>query len=535
MVNLICCQVDFSDDDEEENVFKAKPIDYMNNVNIVNDPYMQKNKPSNAIHVNTLNSPSLPNQNLPNTNQLVGSEKTMEQFLDRLLHESVYDRRIRPFYTDSKSSKPVDVEMNMHINTISGISEVNMEYTVDCYFRQEWFDPRLTYSNSSWKHVEDITLHYDLVNKVWTPDAFFRNSKDAKSHKITVPNRLIRIFPEGRVLFSQRLTLRLECPMKLQKFPLDNQTCTINIGSFGYTLKDIKFEWKKNVDGSPSVTISNKLEMPDFILTTHNSSVCQRKTSTGSYACLEVHFYLKRSFGYYLVQVYIPSILTCLIAFVSFWVDHKAVPARISVGLLTVLTVTTQSSGIRSQLPKVSYIKAIDVWMSACLVFVFAALLEYAVVNVIARKQELKRLVRQSERNKRKAQMTPKLPSYSPTNEKVLVIGNRLAHMNSYNKSDIDNHNSHEALESLLQPNRSGSIKKNPQSNHSLHVDSVVSISGVSQQSVPPASTPQAPPLPPRDDAQMVDFVSSFLFPISFIIFNIIYWMVYLNMQVDNN
>lgn len=28
-----------------------------------------------------------------------------------------------------------------------------------------------------------------------------------------------------------RLTLRLECPMKLQKFPLDNQTCTINIGS----------------------------------------------------------------------------------------------------------------------------------------------------------------------------------------------------------------------------------------------------------------------------------------------------------------
>ena len=37
--------------------------------------------------------------------QLVGSEKTMEQFLDRLLHESVYDRRIRPFYTDSKSKE----------------------------------------------------------------------------------------------------------------------------------------------------------------------------------------------------------------------------------------------------------------------------------------------------------------------------------------------------------------------------------------------------------------------------------------------
>jgi hypothetical protein len=42
---------------------------------------------------------------LSHLSQLVGSEKTMEQFLDRLLHESVYDRRIRPFYTDSKSKK----------------------------------------------------------------------------------------------------------------------------------------------------------------------------------------------------------------------------------------------------------------------------------------------------------------------------------------------------------------------------------------------------------------------------------------------
>ncbi len=32
----------------------------------------------------------------------------------------------------------------------------------------------------------------------------------------------------------------------------------------------------------------------------------------------------------------------------------------------------------------------------------------------------------------------------------------------------------------------------------------------------------------------MVDFVSSFLFPIAFIIFNILYWMVYLNMQVNS-
>lgn len=46
----------------------------------------------------------------------------------------------------------------------------------------------------------------------------------------------------------------------------------------------------------------------------------------------------------------------------------------------------------------------------------------------------------------------------------------------------------------------------------------------------PEIKEPPKPALPIRDDAQLVDFISSFMFPIAFIIFNIIYWMVYLNM-----
>ena len=69
----------------------------------------------------------LTQQIFPIYSQLLGDEKTIEQFLDRLLHPKNYDRRIRPFFNSDKSiSKPSVIKLNMNINTISQISEVNM-------------------------------------------------------------------------------------------------------------------------------------------------------------------------------------------------------------------------------------------------------------------------------------------------------------------------------------------------------------------------------------------------------------------------
>lgn len=73
----------------------------------------------------------------------------------------------------------------------------------------------------------------------------------------------------------------------------------------------------------------------------------------GKFTCIEVKFYLERQMGYYLIQMYIPSLLTVILSWVSFWINMDAAPARVGLGITTVLTMTTQSSGSRASLPKV--------------------------------------------------------------------------------------------------------------------------------------------------------------------------------------
>ena len=91
------------------------------------------------------------------------------------------------------------------------------------------------------------------ASKVWMPDTFFRNEKIGRSHKILAPNLYIRLFPNGDVLYSIRVSLVVACSMQLSLFPLDEQICHLNVASCecrggrgvpgGWTSSDLVYMW----------------------------------------------------------------------------------------------------------------------------------------------------------------------------------------------------------------------------------------------------------------------------------------------------
>uniref|UniRef100_A0A8R1DWG6 Ig-like domain-containing protein n=2 Tax=Caenorhabditis japonica TaxID=281687 RepID=A0A8R1DWG6_CAEJA len=281
----------------------------------------------------------------------------------------------------------VIVYVNMLIRSISKIDDVNMEYSVQMTFREEWVDGRLAYGFPGDSTPEFVLL--TAGEQIWMPDSFFQNEKQAHEHLIDKPNVLIRVHKDGSILYSVRISMVLSCPMDLQLYPMDVQTCYIDLASYAYTDKDIEYRWKK----SKPVQLKNGLNdsLPNFLLDKVSTTFCTSKTNTGTYSCLRTVLELKRQFSYYLLQLYIPSTMLVIVSWFSFWLDRGAIPARVSLGVTTLLTMTTQASGINANLPPVSYTKAVDVWIGSCLFFIFAALMEFAWVTYVSTRRFYKR------------------------------------------------------------------------------------------------------------------------------------------------
>ncbi|KAI6229234.1 BMA-AVR-14, isoform d [Aphelenchoides besseyi] len=311
-------------------------------------------------------------------------QKLKEQdIIQRILKD--YDWRVRPRgHNDSwpDTGGPVVVSVNIYLRSISKIDDVNMEYSAQFTFREEWWDARLAYEQFADENTQ--IPPFVVLATSESADLARQNEKEARRHLIDKPNVLIRIYPNGQILYSVRLSLVLSCPMSLEYYPLDYQTCLIDLASYAYTTDDIKYEWK--AENPIQQKDGLRQSLPSFELQDVLTDYCTSKTNTGEYSCLRTKLILRREFSYYLLQLYIPSCMLVIVSWVSFWLDKDSVPARVTLGVTTLLTMTTQSSGINAKLPPVSYTKAVDVWIGVCMAFIFGALLEFALVNYAARK-----------------------------------------------------------------------------------------------------------------------------------------------------
>ncbi|MGH0127869.1 UNVERIFIED_CONTAM: hypothetical protein FKN15_018733 [Acipenser sinensis] len=417
----------------------------------------------------------------PNLEAVKDNTTVFTRILDSLLDG--YDNRLRP----GLGERITEVKTDIFVTSIGPVSDHDMEYTIDVFFRQSWRDERLKFKGP----MTVLRLNNLMASKIWTPDTFFHNGKKSVAHNMTMPNKLLRITEDGTLLYTMRLTVRAECPMHLEDFPMDAHSCPLKFGSYAYTRAEVVYIWTRGA--AKSVVVADdgsRLNQYDLMGLTVDSGIVQ--SSTGEYVVMTTHFHLKRKIGYFVIQTYLPCIMTVILSQVSFWLNRESVPARTVFGVTTVLTMTTLSISARNSLPKVAYATAMDWFIAVCYAFVFSALIEFATVNYFTKRGyawDGKSVVPEKPKKKK--------------------------------ESLIKKNNTYTASASNYAPN----IARDP------------GLATIAKSAAPTDSKEGEPkPKPPEakktfNSVSKIDRMSRICFPLLFGTFNLVYWATYLNRE----
>lgn len=308
--------------------------------------------------------------------------KSDKEILDNLLRATRYDKRLLPPVQDT-----LTVNVSVLLLSLASPDESSLKYEVEFLLQQQWYDPRLRYSNQS-RYDFLNAIHHN--NDIWLPDTYFIMHGDFK-HPLIPMHFALRIYRNGSVNYLMRRHLILSCQGSLNIFPFDDPVCSFSMESISYEINTIEYVWKNDED---VLRKSTSLKTLNAYLIDNKTIPCPVKSSwRGNYSCLEVDLTFTRDRAFYFTTVFIPGIILVTSSFITFWLEWNAVPARVMIGVTTMLNFFTTSNGFRSTLPVVSNLTAMNVWDGVCMCFIYASLLEFVCVNYVGRKRPLHNVV----------------------------------------------------------------------------------------------------------------------------------------------
>ncbi|CAB1452128.1 unnamed protein product [Pleuronectes platessa] len=425
------------------------------------------------------------------------------------------------------------------------------DYRVNIFLRQRWNDPRLKLPQDF--KSDSLTVDPKMFKCLWKPDLFFANEKSANFHDVTQENILLFIFRNGDVLIIGYTTDDLQFfwqtgdPVQMDAIALpqfDIRQETLITETAPNSMQEQSSPWL-------NITLAHPLYRPDG----PNMQPHRAKTSTavgGYYTCVEVIFTLRRQVGFYMMGVYAPTLLIVVLSWLSFWINPDASAARlfvttfipsslqlhleassdfslngISAGILSVLSLSSECTSLAQELPKVSYVKAIDVWLIACLLFGFASLVEYAVVQVMLNSP--KRI----EAEKAKMASKEKAEGKSPAakNNTVNGTGGTPLHVSTLHVAETRCKKVCTSKSDLRTNDFSivGSLPRDFELSNFDCYGKPIDLHSARGKALAKHHKKAPPPKPVIPSAaKRVDLYSRALFPFSFLFFNVIYWSVYL-------
>ena len=241
-----------------------------------------------------------------------------------------YSSNTRPYTHNS----PVIVEPQMHVMHLRQLDYEQMTYQLSAYFRQSWNDPRLLYNETLLPEGHNyITMDKTGKAALWIPDTFFSNgivheerSASPSDNDSRGSYHYLRVWPNGDVLYSQMVDLKLHSIMKLEYFPYHIVTLHLFLESYGYSTDDIVFSF--DYEGHPITFEERKAAAAstpsfDIVVNDNLSKTSAVSYATGDFALAKMGFRVIPSRVKNILTIVIPITMLVFINGIGFWMNMR--------------------------------------------------------------------------------------------------------------------------------------------------------------------------------------------------------------------
>ena len=305
-----------------------------------------------------------------------------------------YDLNIDPFHFKDISPFPLpwNYSYEFLIHEVAGVSDKRQQISFLMYFRVQWYEPRIqiNLSSTEWLNANGGVKEYLFIpftTSVWLPDLEIYNLRNFGSKKIITESHNLRINPNKMVMISTYADVSVTCQMDFSRFPFDHQNCDFLITSFSKTNDTVKCSAKTEIEDE----LRNFDEPTDYPqrslqynITWMSKSLKRTVTfSFGTWEYCGFSLRLDRIRTKYYAEAYMPSCIFVVLSWISFLIKPDALPGRVTLLLNIFLVLIILMGNAKESSPDLHRINAIDIYIVACSIHVFFAILEYAILLLL--------------------------------------------------------------------------------------------------------------------------------------------------------
>ncbi|XP_057312193.1 neuronal acetylcholine receptor subunit alpha-3-like isoform X2 [Hydractinia symbiolongicarpus] len=273
------------------------------------------------------------------------SMDTSEQNLLRHLfcNYSVHSRPVKHL------TQPVHVNIQVNIVRLDSVSEKEQSMRTKLHISYQWKNLNLAWKRKDYNNVTEVIMP---KSKLWTPPVQLLNEASRIHGEILEPKfeETVKLTYDGTCLLYFSQFFKSTCEIDVSKFPFDDQTCTIDFGSWSMDSTLLKLtalngsaigkDYKQN--GEWEMTKATLRDLED-----------KYEIQEKFHSIIRLELHIERKHFFFVMNLVVPCALIACMIFLVFVLPPKS-GERISLGITVMLSMAIFQELSSEKLPSSS-------------------------------------------------------------------------------------------------------------------------------------------------------------------------------------